>query len=450
MTQNKPVNNNSLITRIDMMKVSGWHWYLVLLCMSGIMIENFDAMSLSMAMPIITKSWKLAPSMIGVLLSATALGMLIGATVFGVLADLIGRKKTFITTTVVFSLFVCISVFAKGFSQLYTLRVLAGIGLGGFIPVGMAYISEFSPVKVRGRFIGIFTIGNGVGYVAAVLTSMFVVRSMAEGWRIVFAVGGVAGLIIIPLMAASLPESVRWLLSKKKIEAAVNTVELIEKKALGEITVPHDLALAQARESENIQTAKKVGLSSLFTKKTLGFSLLSIILWFVSSYTFFGFIQWMPTFLTKNMGYSLTTGYWFTLIAALVGTGTPGLAVGFASDFWGKKRVLIICMLSYAAAGCLFLWFGGWLLLPLYWFSSAMSSQLYIYTPDLFPTTFRGSGLGVSSAIGRFAQFIAPMIIGLSVAAKGLAGVIYINGGMLLIAVLAMIVLDRESKSQSS
>ena len=89
-----------------------------------------------------------------------------------------------------------------------------GWGLGGFIPVGMAYVSEFVPARVRGRFIGIYSIGNGIGYVLAVLTSMFVVQAMQDGWRVVFAVGGVAGLIVIPIMIFALPESVSWLTAK--------------------------------------------------------------------------------------------------------------------------------------------------------------------------------------------------------------------------------------------
>lgn len=443
------VGYRTLSQRIDTMPVRAWHWKLVFLCMAGVMVENFDAMSLSMAMPVITGSWKLQPSMIGVLLSATSLGLLIGSALFGILCDVIGRRKTFLITTSVFTVFVLISVFAQNFTQLYILRVLGGLGLGGFIPVGMAYVSEFVPARVRGRFIGIYSIGNGIGYVLAVLTSMFVVQSIQDGWRIVFAVGGAAGLIVIPIMIFALPESVSWLTAKGRHADAVKMVEKIEQKAMGEITVPHAEAEKLAKEAVASSFGKR-GMGELFNKQMVAATVLAMILWFVSSYTFFGFIQWMPTFLTKNLGYSLTKGYWFTLISALVGTGTPGLTVGFTSDAIGKRKTFIVCMLAYAAASLCFLWFGGWWLLPLYWFSSAMSSQLYVYTPALFQPAFKGSGLGLSSAVGRVAQFVAPMAIGLVVASSGLPGVLYVNVGLLLIAVAAAMFLGKKDDVKTS
>lgn len=446
------VENKSLVERINTMPVRPWHWKLLFLCMTAVAISNFNGISLSMAMPIIVKSWQLQPYMIGVLLSATAIGQLIGAAVFGVLCDVIGRRKTFILTIAIFTVGVLISVFAQSFSQLYILRVIAGFGLGGYIPVGMATVSEFVPTKVRGRFIGIYSIGNGIGYVFAVITSMFVVRVMDDGWRIVFAVAAAVGVIIIPVLLLTLPESVAWLISKGKAEQAIKLVEKVETKALGQVTVSHEAAVKSAEQASAQGNRKKASIKDLFDKKMIAATILAMIMWFVSSYTFFGFIQWMPTFLTNNMGYSLTQGYWFTLISALVGTGTPGILVGYSSDYLGKRTTFIICMISYAVASLFFLWFGGLWLMPLYWFSSAMSSQLYIYTPALFPPAFKGSGLGFSSAVGRVAQSIAPMLIGLSVAAGGLAGVMYVNVALLVAAALAALALgvkDVGIKSQA-
>lgn len=448
MMSGKPTEK-TLIARVDTMKVTRWHWQLVMLCMVGIAIENFDMTAIALAMPVIARSWELPPSMIGVLLSGSSLGLLIGASVFGTLSDSIGRKKTFILTTVVYSLFVGLSAFAQDFTQLYIARVLAGIGLGGFIPVASAYISEYAPVKVRGRFMGIFTIGNGIGYCLAVIASMLLVSAMTEGWRWVFAIGAV-GFLIIPAVIKLLPESVRWLMGKGRNEEALQVVEQIERRALGQIIVPHEIALLEVKElskqSSQTSVKRRGGYSRIFSRELLRKSILAAILWFVSGYTFYGFIQWMPTFLTKEMGYTLTAGYTFTLLAAAIGTGTPGIACGFSSDYLGRRLTLTICMLAYAVSGFLFLWFGGWWILPLYWFSSAMTSQLYIYSPELFPTVVRGTGLGFASSIGRVAGFLAPIVIGYLVQDYGLAGVISVNGVLLAIGVLVVWVIGTETK----
>ncbi|MFM1651642.1 MFS transporter [Brevibacillus sp. B_LB10_24] len=442
-------SHRTLAGRVDNMQVSGWHWKLLLLCAMGIMLENYDAISLAMVMPVIAREWEIQPSMIGVLLSGSSLGLLIGAFVFGTLSDIIGRKKSFLFTTAVFSLFVFLSTFSNSFTQLYIARVLAGIGLGGFIPVASAYVSEFAPVKVRGRFMGLFTIGNGIGYCSAVVAAMFLVPAMQDGWRLVFAVGGI-GVLLIPIVYKTLPESVKWLQGKGRIAEAISTVEGIERKVLGKITVPHDEAVELSQQGAQASGPKQNRFRTLFTKDLLTSSVLAAIIWFVSGYTFYGFIQWMPTFLTKNMGYTLTAGYTFTLIGALIGTGTPGILVGWSSDYLGRRPTLILCMLMYAAAGFLFLWFGGWWILPLYWFSSAMTSAQYVYSPELFPTTVRGTGLGFSSSIGRVAGFLAPMMIGLTVQDYGLGGVITINGILLVICTVVILLLGKETRDRSA
>jgi putative MFS transporter len=445
--------DRSLIDRVDTMRVTNWHWCLVAICMAGIMIENFDQIVIAFAMPVIAHAWNLKPFMIGVLLSGSSLGLLLGAFTFGILTDIIGRKKTFLITTIAYSIFVGLSAFSQNFTQLYFLRILAGFGLGGFIPVASAYVSEFSPAKVRGRFMGIFTIGNGFGYILAVVVSMILVTTMSNGWRWAFAFGAVS-LLLIPAVIAIIPESVRWLLGKGKKEQALGTIESIEKRALGEITVPHDVAMgsieqAAAELAQQVDSPKiNKGIKVLFTKDVIKSVILTIILWFVLGYTFFGFIQWMPMFLTKSMGYTLTAGYTFALISGIVGTGTPGLTCGFSSDYIGRRLTLTICMIIYAIAGFVFLKFGGWWMLPLYWFSSAMTSQLYIYTPELFPSRIRGTGIGFASSIGSLGGFLAPMLIGKLVELHGLTGVIYVNAILLTIGAIMVWILGVEKTSQ--
>ena len=439
---------NSLSNRIDLLPVKSWHWIMLTVCLLAVMFENYNQVSIAMAMPAILMQWKLPMFNIGVLLSASSLGLLIGAIVFGIITDIVGRKLSFILTTLIFSLFVALGAFANDFNTLYWLRVLAGLGLGGFIPVGMAYVSEYSPLPVRGRFLGIFSIGNGIGYCLTVIASMFLIPGSADGWRYTFAIGGLGILLLIPVYLF-LPESVRWLQTRGKVDEAVKIVEDLEQKIVGKVTVPHDEALAGAKEqvAQQKANAKKASIGDFFKGDLFKATILGSVLMLAANYTFYGFIQWMPTFLTQNLKLELTSGYWFTLIAAAFGTGTPGLLVGWMSDKIGRRWTMSIMMGLYAIAGFLFLAVIGWSILLLYWFSSAMSSVLYIYVPELFPTRLRGTGLGITGGIGRLAGFVAPMLIGLSVAASGLSGVITVNAVILAISILVIWVIGIETKT---
>jgi MFS transporter, putative metabolite:H+ symporter len=439
---------NTLSNRIDLLPVKGWHWIMLTVCLLAVMFENYNQVSIAMAMPAILMQWKLPMFNIGVLLSASSLGLLIGAIVFGIVTDIIGRKLSFILTTLIFSLFVGLGALANDFNTLYWLRVLAGLGLGGFIPVGMAYVSEYSPLPVRGRFLGIFSIGNGIGYCLTVIASMFLIPGSADGWRYTFAIGGLGILLLIPVYLF-LPESVRWLQTRGKVDEAVKIVEDLEQKIVGQVTVPHAEALAGAKEqvAQQKANAKKTSIADFFKGDLFKATILGSVLMLAANYTFYGFIQWMPTFLTQNLKLELTSGYWFTLIAAAFGTGTPGLLVGWMSDKIGRRWTMSIMMGLYAIAGFLFLAVIGWSILLLYWFSSAMSSVLYIYVPELFPTRLRGTGLGIAGGVGRLAGFIAPMLIGLSVAASGLAGVITVNAIILVVSILIIWIIGIETKT---
>lgn len=437
----------TLSARLDNLPVKSWHWIMLILMLLLMMAENYNQVSIAMTMPVIIRAWKLSPANIGVLLSASSLGLLIGAFIFGLITDILGRKKSLILTTLLFSLFVGLGAFANSFNLLYWLRVGAGLGLGGFIPVGQAYVSEYAPFRVRGRFLGIFSIGNGIGYCLTVIASMFLNTASADGWRYTFALGAL-GLQIIPFVVIYLPESVRWLISKGNFEEAAKIVEDIERKTIGAVSTPTAEGIAATKEAAAQMSGKgKTALATFFKGDMLKVTLLGSMLMLATNYTFYGFIQWMPTFLTSNMNYELTKGYWFTLIAALVGTGTPALTMGYLSDKIGRRWTMSLSMGIYALSGFIFLWLTGWSILLLYWFSSAMSSMLYIYTPELFPTRLRGSALGIVGSIGRVAGFIAPMLIGLTVAAWGLTGVIAVNAAILVVAILLIWVLGVETKT---
>ena len=68
--------------------------------------------------------------------------MFFGAAVAGRLADRIGRKTVFQVTLVLFSVGALLSALAPTFETLLLARVVAGLGLGGELPVASTLVSE--------------------------------------------------------------------------------------------------------------------------------------------------------------------------------------------------------------------------------------------------------------------------------------------------------------------
>lgn len=133
------------------------------------------------------EQWNLNKVQAGVLGSAGFVGMLIGALLSGMLADRIGRIRMIQITILVYSLLTGIAAFSKNFEQLYFLRILIGIGLGGLIPVGSTYLAEYVPAKVRGRFVSVFNACFSLGVALAYFLGYVVV--VPFGWRWGFAIG---------------------------------------------------------------------------------------------------------------------------------------------------------------------------------------------------------------------------------------------------------------------
>jgi putative MFS transporter len=100
---------------------------------------------------------------------------------------------------------------AGNFPALFMCRLSQGVRVGGEMPVAAAYINELSRAHGRGRFFLLYELIFPAGLMAAGQIGSWLVPIL--GWKIVFFIGGVPGLLITCLVSR-LPESPRWLVSQ--------------------------------------------------------------------------------------------------------------------------------------------------------------------------------------------------------------------------------------------
>ena len=127
--------------------------------------------------------WGITPTQSSWLASIGFVGMALGATFGGLLADKLGRRHVFALTLLVYGLATGASALATGLAMLLILRFIVGLGLGAELPVASTLISEFSPVKVRGRMVVLLEAFWAVGWILAAVIGTFVVGASASGWR---------------------------------------------------------------------------------------------------------------------------------------------------------------------------------------------------------------------------------------------------------------------------
>lgn len=369
------------------------------------------------------------------------LGMLIGAIGFGRLADRIGRRRVLIVTVACDAIFGMLSIFAPSFGVLLFLRFLTGAAVGGTLPVDYAMMSEFLPARSRGRWLvmleGFWAVGTLIVAVAAWLVAL---AELTDAWRYIFAVTAIPAVLGLGLRFL-VPESPLYLLRAGKAaeaKAIVNRMLVANRHPQLETTV--SIALPAASPSAGI-----------FSGDLRRRSLLILAVWFLVSVSYYGVFTWMPPRLAGE-GFGFVRGYGFLVLIALA--QIPGYALAaYGVETWGRRPTLIgFCLLS-ALSCLLFVVADGAAVIAasLLVMSFALLGTwgaLYAYTPELYPTESRATGMGAAGGMARLGGLLAPSLIGILVVQSfGLA--IGTFAGLLLVAAIAACLIDAETRLAS-
>ena len=190
---------------------------------------GFDTVVISGAEQTIQTLWGLSAGMHGLAMGAALYGTVLGSLLGGWPTDRCGRKPTllFIGFLYVISAFGC--AFASGVGVFIVARFLGGIGIGISTVVAPLYISEIAPPAYRGRLAGMFQFNIVFGIVVSFASNAIIARIGGEdAWRWMLGIAAVPS-VIYAAMCLRLPESPRWLISRRGDRAAgLAVLRLIE------------------------------------------------------------------------------------------------------------------------------------------------------------------------------------------------------------------------------
>jgi sugar porter (SP) family MFS transporter len=198
--------------------------YSIVAALAGF-IFGFDTVVISGANQPIKDLWQTSPLFHGFFIMSMALwGTVLGSIFGGIPTEIYGRKKVLLWIGILFAL----SAFGTAFAQdPYTFsffRFLGGLGIGVSSVVAPTYISEISTAKTRGRLVALYQFNIVFGILIAFLSNYFLEGMGGENdWRWMLGVLAVPA-IIYTLMVLGVPESPRWLISKKNDLTAAKKV----------------------------------------------------------------------------------------------------------------------------------------------------------------------------------------------------------------------------------
>lgn len=267
--------------------------------------------------------WHLSPASASLLASAAMVGMFFGGYGFGVLSDRFGRKACFATCLTLFSLTSAAASLAPSPLFFAAMRFLAGVGIGGIVPVAAALACEFAPPGKVNREFAIMYSGYSLGIFAAALASFFLLQG--AGWRPIVALGAVP-LAVLPAILWLLPESAAYLMGKGRHERA------------GEIAARYGLDLRNLA-SPQAAVETRPGVRALFAhgqaRATLGFWLTT----FTGMILVYGLNTWLPQIM-RSAGYDLGPSIMFLGVYALA-SSMGGVMLGRIADRRGRAQTIM-------------------------------------------------------------------------------------------------------------
>ena len=440
------------LARLDRLPLCRPHYYLLLIGGLGYTFDGMDAAIVAFLLPSAREEWGLSTGQLGIIGSATPFGYLFGAAIAGILGDRIGRKKVMMYSLVFYCFFTVIAAAAPSFEVFLVARVLAGAGTGAESAIIAPFLSEFVPAARRGWFIGALAGFFSFGFVGAAILGRLVVPAFDAGWRWAQVITALPVLMVL-WWRRSLPESPRYLLLKGRPEEAERVVADFEGRAqratgrpLPPIPAPRPDAAAEAPHSAPAGVQRKTGLGAalrfLWGRDMAGRTAVVWTLWFVITFSYYGFFSWIPTLLIDR-GITVTRSFEFSIIIYLA--QIPGyFSAAWLNERADRKNTIAGYLIGSAVSAYALSQMETPLTITvagafLSFFLVGVYAGLYSYTPEVFPTWVRATGTGLASAFGRIGSITAPAIIGFFAATLGFAGVFTMTTAVLSAGVLAVL-----------
>lgn len=365
-----------------------------------------------------------SPALQGWAMSSALIGCIFGAVISGVIADKLGRKKSLIIASILFTISALGTGWVDNFTPFIWYRLIGGLGIGLASTLSPMYIAEIAPAKFRGRFVAINQLTIVVGILAAQIVNWLVAKPIADsatsidilnswngqtGWRIMFWAELIPSGLFFAFMFL-VPESPRFLVKINKDEKASRILNKIGGKeyALQE--------LASIKESFKETVRVIFSISDYRSKKVLPILIIGVVLAI--------FQQWCGINIIFNYAQEIFTSAGYSvgdMLFNIVITGSVNLIFTFVAmrtvDSWGRRKLMLFGSIGlavvYAILGAAYYFeFKGWPVLVLVItaiaiYSMSLAPITWVVLSEIFPNRLRG----VAMAIATFSLWVASFIL---------------------------------------
>jgi MFS transporter, SP family, arabinose:H+ symporter len=364
---------------------------------------GFDTVVISGAEKTIQALWGLSPGMHGIAMASALYGTVVGSLIGGWPADRFGRKATLLWIGVLYFVGAVGSALASNVATFIAARVIGGLGIGISTVVAPMYISEIAPPKHRGRLAGMFQFNIVFGILMAFVSNALLAGVGENAWRWMLGVAAFPSLLYA-FFCFGLPESPRWLLSRKgDREAALQVLQRVEP----------DVAPAEiAAQADQIAAASSTEVSSghFWTARLRKPILLAILIAFFNQLSGINAILYFAPRIFELTGLGAKAA-----LLQSIGIGITNLVFTFVGlwliDRLGRRTLLYIGSFGYIVSLGLVAWAfftQHFSIVPVCIFAFiaahaiGQGAVIWVFISEIFPNRHRAEG----QTLGSFTHWI--------------------------------------------
>lgn len=368
----------------------------------NVVINYLDRTNISVAAPALSKDLELSPVQLGYIFSAFGWTYAALQIPGGLIADRFGPRILYAACLITWSIATLCQGLASGFVSLFGFRLATGAFEAPSYPINNRIVTSWFPDHERASAIALYVSGQFIGL--AFLTPVLALVQVAYGWRGLFFITGLIGLVWGVVWYAFYRDP----LEHKKVSQS--ELDYIERGG-GSVNKP---------KSNGKATWSWTNVKQVFSSRTLwgvyiGQFAVNATLWF--------FLTWFPTYLVKYRGLDfIKSGYLASVpfLAACAGL----LLSGFVSDrlvrqgtsvsIARKTPIIFGLLLSTSIIGANYTNDTAMVIffLALAFFGSGMALISWVFVSLLSPKHLVGLTGGVFNFMGNLASIIVPIVIG--------------------------------------
>ena len=385
-----------------------FHWTVLIWCALAIVFDGYDLAVVGIALPSIMKDMGVDATQAGFMASSALFGMMFGNIVFGGLADRFGRKLSISICIIIFSVFTALAGLSRDPVTFSAMRFIAGLGIGGVMPIVVAQMTDYSPSRSRAAFVALSFSGYSIGGMLAAVLGKGLIE--AYGWQTVF-LAAATPVLLLPLLWLQMPESFGFLLKKGRTTELQRIVSRLQP---GYVPRPDDQFVLSDTEGSG-KSIQKSAFAAIFAEGRWFSTLMFWCTCFMTLFIVYALNSWL-TKLMAQAGYSLGSALTFVLVLNM-GAAIGSVCAGWIAD---RTNLKLVTAFMFVVAAIAIAMMGHKLPTAVLFVVVAVvgactigtQSMTLAYCGQFYPTNLRSTGVGLMLGMGRIGGILATIVIG--------------------------------------